>query len=316
MNATMISPPLRRGVPTAAPLNPIPRFFRTAKGLLLLVFVPLLVLAARAAGWETALRHVGIAVGAACLVELLALEQRKLPWRFPSSALLSGLIVAFVLGPETPPLITLIVGALATASKHLIATRRGHLFNPAALALLVSVPVFATDQSWWGALPDLPWPWLIVLLAGGTFVADRINKLPLVLSFLAAYFGIFTIAAVFDPVRVSEMFRTPFVQAALFLAFFMLTDPPTSPSRTVEQVWIGILVAGVSCLAQLVGAGQTYLLIGLLAGNLALAVSRSIRRSAAATPSEPPLRPTLPASGDTLVPVVAPGAATDCPAAG
>jgi hypothetical protein len=61
--------------------------------------------------------------------------------------------------------------------------------GPAALALLVSIPLFGTAQSWWGALPDLAWPLLLVLLAGGAFVVDRINKFPLVLSFTGAHFG-------------------------------------------------------------------------------------------------------------------------------
>jgi Na+-translocating ferredoxin:NAD+ oxidoreductase RnfD subunit len=70
------------------------------------------------------------------------------------------------------------------------------------------------------------------------------------------------------------MFRTPFVQSALFLALFMLTDPPTSPSRYPDQLWIGALVGITSGVAQLVGAGQAYLLIGVLAGNVALAARR------------------------------------------
>jgi Na+-translocating ferredoxin:NAD+ oxidoreductase RnfD subunit len=213
-------------------------------------------------------------VAGACLMELLIVrfEGGRLGW--PSSALLSGLIVAFVLGPETHWAITVCVGTLATISKHLLTTRRWHMFNPAALALLVSIPLFGTAQSWWGALPDLAWPFLLVLLAGGAFVVDRINKFPLVLSFTGTYFGLFTLMALFSPAAVAEMFRAPFVQSALFMALFMLTDPPTSPSRYTDQVWIGALAGITSCVAQLMGAGQAYLLIGVLGGNVALAARR------------------------------------------
>src|SRR3954452_20149313 len=166
MSVSTLSMSSRRG-PAASPFAPLARFLRTPKGWLLLVLAPLLALAGRAVGWRAVLPHLAFAALGACLVELIVLELRGLPWRWPSSALLSGLIVAGVLGPETPPLVTLGIAALATASKHLLVTRRGHLFNPAALALLASVPLFATDQSWWGALPDLPWPWVVVLLAGG-----------------------------------------------------------------------------------------------------------------------------------------------------
>ena len=74
------------------------------------------------------------------------------------------------------------------------------------------------------------------------------------------------------------MFREPFVQAALFLAFFMLTDPPTSPNRYGDQVWFGLMAAVSACLTQLLGAGQVYLLIGVLVANAALAAVRYARR--------------------------------------
>jgi Na+-translocating ferredoxin:NAD+ oxidoreductase RnfD subunit len=250
------------------------RFLRTPKGALALVFVVLLALAGSAVGWSLVLPHVLAAVAGACLTELLIarFDGRHLTW--PSSAVLSGLIVALVLGPETAWVVTTCLGVLATISKHLIATKRWHVFNPAALALMLSIPLFGTAQSWWGALPDRPWPFVLVLLAGGALVVDRINKFPLVLAFTGTYFGVFTLAALVEPGAVAEMFRPPFVQSGLFLALFMLTDPPTSPSRYTDQVWIGALVGMTSCVAQLVAAGQGYLLIGVLAGNLALAARR------------------------------------------
>lgn len=251
------------------------RFLRTPKGTLLAVFSPLLVVAATAVGWPTALPHVASAVAGACLLDLLAARQRGERLGWPTSALLSGLIVAFVLGLETPWAVTLVIGALASASKHVLRTRRGHVFNPAALALLAAIPLFATGQSWWGALPDLAWPWLLLLLLGGAVIVDRLNKFPLVLTFGAVYFGLFTLVGLAAPARVAEMFRPPFVEAAVFLALFMLTDPPTSPGRYVDQVWIGALVATVSGAAQLLGAGQAYLLVGLRASNVALAARRS-----------------------------------------
>jgi Na+-translocating ferredoxin:NAD+ oxidoreductase RnfD subunit len=252
----------------------VQRFLRTPKGALFPVFVVLLALAGPVVGWSLVLPHVLAAVAGACLMELLIVrfDGGRLGW--PSSALLSGLIVAFVLGPETHWAVTACLGVVATISKHLMTTRRWHIFNPAALALMVSIPLFGTAQSWWGALPDLAWPFLLVLIAGGAFVVDRINKFPLVLSFTATYFGLFTLGALISPAAVAEMFRTPFVQSALFMALFMLTDPPTAPSRYRDQVWIGALVGVTSCAAQLLGAGQAYLLIGVLSGNVALAARR------------------------------------------
>ena len=242
--------------------------------MLTLIFGVLLAVVGTATGWSLVLPHVAAAIAGACGVELLAalLTNRRFHW--PTSALLSGAIVAFVLSPATPLVETLWVAALATTSKYVLRTARGHIFNPAALALAISIPLFATGQSWWGAGGDLPWPFLALVLAGGAIIVDRINKFPLVLTFSGVYFGAFTLVSLADPSAVAEMFRAPFVQAALFLALFMLTDPPTSPGRSTEQVWIGVLTALTACAAQLLGAGQAYLLIAVLVGNVALAARR------------------------------------------
>ena len=79
-------------------------------------------------------------------------------------------------------------------------------------------------------------------------------------------------------IAVTEMFRSPFVQSALFLALFMLTDPPTSPNRMGDQVVFGVVAALVAFGAQLLGAGQMYLLLGVLAANIWLAVRRWLQR--------------------------------------
>jgi len=87
-------------------------------------------------------------------------------------------------------------------------------------------------------------------------LTDRLNKFPSVLIFLTLYFCLFTAVSLVTPGAVAEMFRPPFVQAALFMAFFMLTDPPTSPNRYRDQVWYGAVVAVVACAAQLLGAAE------------------------------------------------------------
>jgi hypothetical protein len=71
--------------------------------------------------------------------------------------------------------------------------------------------------------------------------------MPMVLAFLGAFYLLFTVTAfVGDPARVLEVFRAPDLQMVLFFAFFILTDPPTSPTKYPHQIIDGILVAVVS----------------------------------------------------------------------
>jgi Na+-translocating ferredoxin:NAD+ oxidoreductase RnfD subunit len=104
--------------------------------------------------------------------------------------------------------------------------------------------------------------------------------MPLVLSFLAAYFVLFTATAFFgNPQWVAEIFRSPDIQAALYFAFIILTDPPTSPAKYPDQLVCGVIVAVVSY-AVFEWFGVVYfLLAGVLVGNVWEAWRRFNRRA-------------------------------------
>jgi Na+-translocating ferredoxin:NAD+ oxidoreductase RnfD subunit len=108
------------------------------------------------------------------------------------------------------------------------------------------------------------------------FITDRVNKAPLVLSFMGAYYLLFTATTFFaDPAQLVEIYRAPDLQAVLYFAFFILTDPPTSPPKYPAQIVCGVLVAVVSyAVFEWVGAAY-YLLAGVLVGNIYEAVRRT-----------------------------------------
>ncbi|MES1254006.1 MAG: RnfABCDGE type electron transport complex subunit D [Acidobacteriota bacterium] len=210
------------------------------------------------------------AVLVAALVDTPLLRIWRRHWEFPSGAVLTGLLVAMVLSPHEPWYVAACTSAIAVVSKYLVRTRTANVFNPAAVGLVATFYMFDAGHSWWGAMPDIPvWVALPVLFATGTFIAGRVNRIPLVLAFLGTYFLLFSVAAFAgDPRRVAEAFVTPDLQAVLFFAFFILTDPPTSPIRHADQVACGALVAAIAFgVFEWVGAAY-YLLAGALAGNV------------------------------------------------
>jgi len=107
-----------------------------------------------------------------------------------------------------------------------------------------------------------------------------VNKMPLVLAFLGTYFVLFTGTAYLgDPQWVSEIFRSPDIEAALYFAFIILTDPPTSPAKYPDQLVMGVMVAVVSY-AVFEWFGVVYfLLAGVLVGNVWEAWRRATRRA-------------------------------------
>ena len=179
------------------------------------------------------------------------------------------MFVTMVLSARESWAVVTATSVLAVVSKYLFRTRAGNIFNPAALAIVISFYLFHTAQSWWGALPNLPTGAIVVLIATGIFIADRVNKMPLALAFLATYFLLFTAWTFVGEARlVAEIFRAPDLHAALFFAFFFLTDPPTSPVKYRGQLACGGLVAVASfAIFETLGAVH-FLLSGVLVGNI------------------------------------------------
>jgi len=251
------------------PRAAVVKFFKSPKGLLTLLLAALVGVAAP---WE-GLWRIAPGLMAAALtgmaVDAPILRWRTGNWQFPSGALLTGAIVAMLLSPFEAWYVAAITTAVGILSKYAIRTRSANVFNPAALGIVATFYVFHTGQNWWGALGDLPLWAVAVLIATGAFITDRVNKVPLVLVFLGTYWLLFGLTGfVGDAGHVAEIFRAPDLQMALFFAFFILTDPPTSPVKYRDQVIVGALVAVVSFAAfEWIGAAY-YLLAGVLVGNV------------------------------------------------
>ena len=263
------------------------RFLRTPKGQLLAVLCVLLLVAGRVEGARRVGPGLIAAVATAVMLDLPIRRWRQRRWLFPDGGLLTALLVAAVLSPREPWFVSAAATAVALVSKHLVRTRFANVFNPAALGLVAAYYLFDSAQSWWGALltivPGAAWA---LLLVSGIWVAARVNRLPLVVAFLATYFTAFALATfLVDERDVAEVFVAPDLLATVFFAGFMLTDPPTSPTRPRAQVVNGSIVAAAS-VAIFLGTGAAhYLLSGLLCGNVvegarrAVTVRRRLRES-------------------------------------
>ena len=258
----------------------VKKFLQTPKGLATIILVILIAMAAPGQGFRSVGTGMIAAMIAAGLVDAVILKSRKHAWEFPSGAVLTAMIVTMVLRAQEPWHVTTSTSVAAVLSKYLFRSRSANVFNPAALGIVASFYAFHTGQSWWGALTDVFPIVKVVLLAAGLFIADRVNKIPLVLTFLGAYFLLFTVTAfIGNPLSVAEIFRSPDIEAALYFAFIILTDPPTSPAKYPDQIVCGMIVAAVS-FAFFEWAGVVYyLLAGVLAGNVWEAWRRVNRRT-------------------------------------
>lgn len=207
-------------------------------------------------------------------------RRRSVELFWPSGALLCGAIVGLVLDPTSPAEVPLAAGALASFSKHVLRYRARHVFNPAAFGLLACGVLFSERASWWGALPKLSLVATLAMLVVGAVVLDRSRKLPAALAFLVAYYTIFLVVGLIAPDKAAEAFRSPFSNAALFFALFMVSDPPTAPVAVGDQLEFGIIIAAGAALLELTLHGEAYLFAALLAANVFAAAARTTRHQA------------------------------------
>ncbi len=252
-----------------SPARRLAGFVRAPKGLALIGLLLLAVTAATLKDGSGALGSVLVAAATAVAVDWVMGWVVHDRWSFPDGGLLTGVIVGMLLGAHQPWIIPALTALVAILSKYALRTRWSNVFNPAAFGLVVSALLFHSEQSWWGSLAELSPLWFLALAAVGVYVAAKVNKLPMALTFLGASLLFYTVAAFRgDAAQVAEIFRAPDIQMLVFFATIMLTDPPTSPAQPRHQYLYALVVAAASCAAFLGLNALWFLPGGLLAGNL------------------------------------------------
>jgi Na+-transporting NADH:ubiquinone oxidoreductase subunit NqrB len=161
----------------------------------------------------------------------------------PLSALISALSLCLLLRADE--LATLATAAVvAIASKFLIRWNGRHIFNPTNFAIVV---MLLADVAWispaqWGSRAWLAF--LFACLAG--VVLSRAKRADVALAFLSTFVGILFARAQY----LGDPWTIPLKQmqsgALLLFAFFMISDPKTTPDRRGLRIGYGILVAAIA----------------------------------------------------------------------
>ncbi|MDQ6595740.1 hypothetical protein E2K98_18570 [Bacillus salipaludis] len=242
------------------------KWFKTPKGYVATAMVFYLFIASIGSKSMLGIENSMIAIVASIFVDYILcriLDRRS----SKDSTVITALIISLILSFTTSGMVVAGTAILAILSKHLLVYKKKPIVNPAAFGLLLSIFIFQTGQSWWGAFGDLPAWTILFLLIGGYFVTERVNKFPQVFSFLGTFFVLLLILGLSSKGDAADALRPPFINATLFFAFFMLTDPPTSPAKYKQQIFFGVLAAVSGVIIYGLFGGLTYLFIGLFAGN-------------------------------------------------
>jgi Na+-translocating ferredoxin:NAD+ oxidoreductase RnfD subunit len=244
------------------------KWLKTPKGFVTMAMISYLIIASIGSMDMKGIKDGFVAVFVSVLVDIVCNIIKKRKWNMPDGAVITGLIISLILSTMTSFGIIAATAGIAILSKHLLVYKKKPIFNPAALGLLISVPIFQTGQSWWGAFGDLPAWTILFLLAGGYKITSRLNKFPQVFSFLGTSFILLFLMGHFNIGDAVDALRPPFINATIFFGFFMLTDLPTSPVKDKDQIIFGILTALTGTIIYGIFGGLMYLYIGLCIGNL------------------------------------------------
>ena len=191
------------------------------------------------------------AIIATCLAsQYICTRVWRLPAFDPRSALISGLSLSLLLRTNEPTLAVL-AAAIAVASKFLLRLDNRHVFNPTNFGLVVMLLI--TDRVWvspgqWGNAAFLGF--LIACL--GVLVVNRAARSDVTCAFLGFYVALVAGRALWlgDPASIA-MHQLQSGGLVLF-AFFMVSDPKTTPDSRVGRVVFALLVAAGAAHVQFV----------------------------------------------------------------
>lgn len=166
----------------------------------------------------------------------------------PESAVITGLIIALLFSPPETILAgvkVLLVVAIAMASKYVLVWRGKHIFNPAAIAIVIASSSGLAYASWWIATPAL----LPITIIAALLILYKTQKLMMAGVFLLAAIVMITARTVMDgEASVAVLAMTLTSWPLVFFAGVMLSEPLTLPPQRKHQLAVALLVGVLATL--------------------------------------------------------------------
>lgn len=184
---------------------------------------------------------VALTLGTAIATQLAFTRLAHLPRFDPKSALISALSLCLLLRSDSPVLYA-VAAAVAVGTKFLVRIDGKHVFNPTNIALVVML--LTTRDAWispgqWGSTAFFAF----FISCAGMLVVYRAVRSDVTVAFLGFYVALLFGRALWlgDPLAI------PILRlengALLLFAFFMISDPKTTPDSRAARILFAALVA-------------------------------------------------------------------------
>ena len=183
------------------------------------------------------------------------------------SSFITGMILTFIMTPTftVDGLLALAaVGALAGASKFLLAWKGRHIFNPVAAGVFIASIFGIAFASWWVATPPL----FVFILVPTLLILYKTRRLAMGAAFALVSVAVLLIVFANFGLDVAQSFALLLSWPLLFFLGFMLTEPMTMPAKQWQQLVYAILVAILFSVPISIGFFEMTPITALLIGNL------------------------------------------------
>jgi Na+-translocating ferredoxin:NAD+ oxidoreductase RnfD subunit len=195
---------------------------------------------------------------------------------FPFSALITGMGLSILINYAHGYWYAAIPPLFAIGSKYLVTLRGRHFYNPTLVGVVVCLLLMdgmispSPAYQWGGSYAIAAFIVTLALF----FFALRIDRMPLILSFLGFYSVGLLLRAWLTRYHVPmETWLMGALTAPAFylFTFFMITDPQTSPSDRRKQILVGFFIAAIDFLLHLKESLSTFFIAAFICATLMLA---------------------------------------------
>jgi ferredoxin-NADP reductase len=148
-------------------------------------------------------------------------------------------------------------------SKYLLSLKNRHIFNPAAVAVVITAIGLGDTASWWVATASM----LPITIIGGWLIVRKLGDENMVIWFLAAALATAGMVSVMDGSALIPAFQQLLTESPLFfVGAIMLTEPLTAPpTRDLKRLYgvvLGVLMVPQLHLASFYFAPEQAIIVG------------------------------------------------------
>jgi len=190
------------------------------------------------------------------------------------SALITALILFFVMAPAVSAqhaLFLIASGAVAMASKYILAIRKKHLFNPAAISAVVFTAFTNYGSTWWVGSE-----WMLPAVAlVGFLIVKKIRHVDLFISCAAAALATVLAGALITDRTSAELgaiadLIVPMLVnwPTVFFIAIMVTEPLTTPPTKKLRIAYGLIIGCIYASGWRLGPLYATPEVALIVGNI------------------------------------------------